>query len=271
MQLTIIGSGRAAWTFATVLSGESWVESVRIGSRSSAPAFEAAGLDVLSIDKALEREASHLLLAVPDDQIAMLWTELSTVVPADLVPFHVSGSLSSELFGERPAFSLHPLAALPRPGEEVGLEHALFAYEGDPSTRPLADRVVGAFGGRLAPIAPADKTRYHAAAVIGANYVATLLGVATRMLEETGIEEPEEALVALARSAIESWRAGNYTGPIPRGDVEVVERHLAALGEKERHLYVVLARSLVLLLRDEDAEVPSLQQFEELLEQTDHS
>ena len=77
---------------------------------------------------------------------------------------------------------------------------------------------------------------YHVAAVMSSNYLVTLLDAADRLWSDAGLaEEPATAALApLAGSALEAVASRGapaaLTGPIVRGDLATVRRHLAALG-----------------------------------------
>src|SRR5258705_363556 len=139
------------------------------------------------------------------------------------------------LGGGRPAppggFSLHPLKSLPPVGTLSDLAGALLVFEGE--HREIGERIAHAAGARFATIRAEDKLRYHAGAVFGANYVAALLDIAEELV---GIEGARDDLANLAVSAIDNWRSqtgpARFTGPAARGDVEVIERHLAALADR---------------------------------------
>ena len=88
-------------------------------------------------------------------------------------------------------------------------------------------------------MADADRTLYHAAAVIGGNFLVTLHRIATRLLAEVGA--PPEAIVPLMRRTIEN--GFDLTGPIARGDWSTVEAHLDALESRDPDL-VDLYRAL---------------------------
>ena len=117
--------------------------------------------------------------------------------------------------------------------------------------RPIfttAQRIAAAAGARFAEITAEAKTRYHAAAVFGSNYVAALLDIAEELI---GIDDAREDLAVLARSAIDNWLAHTdrqrFTGPAARGDEAVMNRHAAALAGKPdlAELYRLLAARIV--------------------------
>jgi predicted short-subunit dehydrogenase-like oxidoreductase (DUF2520 family) len=78
---------------------------------------------------------------------------------------------------------------------------------------------------------------YHGAAVFASNYLVVLMHVAVGLLEQAGWTEKEAtaALVRLSEGVLLSVSrrrpVAALTGPIRRGDVGTVERHLAVLAE----------------------------------------
>ena len=218
-RLGILGGGRAAWAFGSAWRRIGWpVDGVwlREISKSRLPELlEAPRKPIASM------HADLLLIAVSDRAIEEV---AALIPPTQSIIFHASGAKASL----RDGFSLHPLKALPPVGEPSDLDDALLVFEGN--HRDVAQSIAENIGARFAIVSKEEKPRYHAAAVFGSNYVAALLDIAQRHL---GIENARGDLAALARSAIDNWRAFDdarrFTGPAARGDEEVIERHLAAL------------------------------------------
>ncbi len=156
--------------------------------------------------------------------------------------FHASGALPAPPGG----FSLHPLKSLPPVGEPSDLRGSLLVFQGE--HRPIAERVAEACGARFAEITAQEKVRYHAGAVFGSNYMAALLDIAEELV---GIDGARDDLANLPLSAVENWRANTdcarFTGPAARGDVEVLERHLAALADRPElaEIYRLLAARIL--------------------------
>jgi predicted short-subunit dehydrogenase-like oxidoreductase (DUF2520 family) len=80
-----------------------------------------------------------------------------------------------------------------------------------------------------------DKVVYHAAAVIASNYLVTLVKLADDLWETFGIprEQATQALLPLLKGTLNNIENAGIpqalTGPIARGDIETVKKHLAAL------------------------------------------
>ena len=168
-------------------------------------------------------------------------------VPTTVVA-HVAGALGLDVLvgHERPA-ALHPLVSMPNAG--VGAERlvgAWFATAGD----TYVHRVVTALGGRFVEVADDDRVEYHAAAAIASNHLVALLGQVQRVADDVGV--PLEAYLDLVRGGVESVAAmgpaAALTGPVARGDADMVRRHLAVLPEVERPAYRALALEAALLV-----------------------
>lgn len=238
MRLGILGGGRAAWAYGSTWQRIGWPISgvwLRDESHSHIPELlGTARLDLADV----ARDSELLLVAVSDRAIAEV---AALIPPTEALVFHASGATPAL----RNGFSLHPLKSLPPLGEPSDLKDTLLVFEGE--HRHTAKLIAAAAGARFAEIRAQDKALYHAAAVFGANYVAAVLDIAERLMEQAGVGNAREDLVALAHSAIDNWRkhtdAKRFTGPAARGDKEVIGRHLAALASDPQlaEIYRLLA------------------------------
>jgi predicted short-subunit dehydrogenase-like oxidoreductase (DUF2520 family) len=233
LRLGIIGSGRAAWAFASAWRSIGWPISGVATRGGETPIGPRRSIDDLAA------ASDILLVAVSDRAIE----EVAAAIPdTGAIIIHPSGALPSL----RGGFSLHPLKALPPIGEPSGLAGTLLVFEG--AHRDVAQRIALAAGARFAEISGDAKARYHAAAVFGSNYVAALLDIAEELI---GIEGVHDDLAALAHSAVDNWAAHTdarrFTGPAARGDADIIERHLAALRDRPElaEIYRILAARIV--------------------------
>ena len=190
----------------------------------------------------IARPRSVVFLTVPDGAVATLARDLAAAgnMPTTVAFVHCSGALGldslSPLGGRHAIGSFHPLQSFPRPRAPEAFRGSVVAV--DASTEALRRRL-----GRLARdlgatprrVDDADRVLYHAAAVFASNYLVTLAGVAVELLTRIGWSERDavDGLVPLMRGALEEVArrrpAAALTGPIRRGDVETVNRHLEAL------------------------------------------
>lgn len=241
MRLGIVGGGRAAWAYGSAWNRIGWPLS-GVWLRDASPSHIAELLQTARLDLTdLAGESELLLVAVSDRAIV----EVMEAIPdSEAVIFHASGALPAM----RGGFSLHPLRTLPPVGEPSDLAGSLLVFEGE--HRRTARLIAAAVGARFEEVDREHKPLYHAAAVFGANYVAIMLEISERLMDQAGVRGVREDLVSLARSAMENWRASDgparFTGPAARGDEEVLRAHLQALADRPElaEIYELLAREI---------------------------
>jgi len=88
---------------------------------------------------------------------------------------------------------------------------------------------------------------YHAAMVLGSNYMNVLVNESLSLLREAGMENPTRLLTPLLSASLDNaLRYGDkaLTGPVARGDSATIDKHLKALAHRPstRHAYQALGR-----------------------------
>ena len=206
----------------------------------------------------LALEASVILLTVPDDAIAGVASELARAGGDELrgkVVLHASGALASDVLNPlrkhgASVASMHPLQTFSGVGVPP-LEGKVFAIEGDAVAVRTARRIARALGGVPVSISSEKKPLYHAAGAFAAGLVLALeeAGVQTLMASGMRRREAVRALLSLSRQVLEHYEKLGphmaWTGPLSRGDYQVVARHQRALqGSKPEFVeaYQVLSR-----------------------------
>lgn len=149
-----------------------------------------------------------------------------------------SSALRAEGLEALSVLSLHPLMSFAdRETAPERLAGAICVLEGDRNALPTGERIVHDLGGRAVSIEAQDKMIYHAAACTASTYLVTLLHLARLLLTRIGIDKEvaTEMVLPLAHSTLDNIQAlgtpGALTGPIERGDVAILEAHVAALEE----------------------------------------
>lgn len=203
-----------------------------------------------------------VFLTVPDDAIRAVAESLAWGSGKSAV--HCSGASSLDLLAyaaEQGAAVgvLHPLQSFATaeqaernlPGSAFGIEASSDALLSD--LREMAASLGGT------PLAVSgDRAIYHASAVFASNYLVTLLDVASSLWRALGLSQEDglRALLPLVRGTIENLETiglpNALTGPIARGDVGTIERHLSALAKVAPDvlpLYKELARRAIPIAR----------------------
>jgi predicted short-subunit dehydrogenase-like oxidoreductase (DUF2520 family) len=145
--------------------------------------------------------------------------------------------------------SLHPMQAF---GGSVmpNLENVIFAVEGDSQAVRVAESIAKSLGGIPVAIASGDKALYHAAAVMAAGSMYATIEAGLQLLMRAGFtrERAGQTLFPLLRQIFDNIeRLGPraaWTGPLSRGDYEIVARHARALRTSSpqiREAYAALA------------------------------
>jgi len=173
-------------------------------------------------------------------------------------------------------FSLHPMQTLA--GVEDGIRHlpgSLFVMEGDPEALIWAREVVEAMGAFHAWVTPSLRPLYHAACSMASNYLVTLAFGAAQLLEASGIESDTawNGLIPFLRATLDNLEDyghhGALTGPLSRGDVGTIRRHLQALEEDAqdwKNVYLALATRTLGLVRAQGRVSPeSLKLIEDII------
>jgi predicted short-subunit dehydrogenase-like oxidoreductase (DUF2520 family) len=244
--LNVIGAGRvgralaALWGEQGAFDVQDMLDGTPEGSREAA-AFIGCGTPAASLEAM--RPAAVWMITTPDKEIVNSSGKLASARLArtgDIV-FHCSGSLPSSGLAAVAAVgahvaSVHPLKSFADPRVAVRTFSGTYcAAEGDRAALDVLVPAFEAIGGRVSEIDPQQKTIYHAASVIVCNYLAALMETGLRCYEKAGLDRATATgmMAPLARETLENvlsiGTARALTGPIARGDDEVVGKHLEAL------------------------------------------
>ena len=273
----ILGAGRAGQGLARALRA-SGVDLVGLHGRHVADGSEQVTAGAIPNTV---REATAVLVTVRDSQLDMALAELAAApLAAGAVVLHASGSAEPETIEQlrrrgHPAGTFHPLVPLADPARAADmLMGAFIGIDGDDRARATALELAARLGATTVAIPPGTKARYHAAAVIASNFPAVLFAVAERQLAACGFEPgtARSVVQALMSATIENLRdrsgAEALTGPIVRGDVETVRRHLHALTADPEALevYRALSRGAFDIARAVGTEEGAIRQMSELFD-----
>ncbi len=258
MPFAIVGPGRVGTALARLLAGAGYEFAGAAGRsmESAQAACRLIGAGVATTNAAdVAAAAGLVLITTPDDVIGTVCAELAPHLPEGAVVAHCSGALPSSVLAPARAAgshvgSLHPLQTLATVEQAVELLPGSYCcIEGDPEAVDVLEGVARAIGARPLVIATESKALYHAAAVMACNYLVTLQDAAVRLGTAAGLDGEEflQALMPLVRGTVHNLEQvglpNALTGPIERGDLETVRRHLDALANAAPDL-LLLYRTL---------------------------
>ena len=269
-RIALVGPGRLGQAVCRLLA-DAGHEFVAVVSRDLARARAAARFignpQAATTDLTKVKDAEMVFLALPDDAIAPMATRLRQegLVRPGTILVHFSGIHdSSILLGEEGTpvlgLAIHPMQSFA--DAVIGMRNlpgSLFAIEGDASLIPLAKELVDDVGGQPFILTREQKPLYHAAACTASNFLVTLVATAGEMLSYCGIDAKDAGrlFAPLLNGTVKNLSTlgpqSALTGPIVRGDVLTVEKHLAALEvlpEEVRRLYRLMGEKTVDLAED---------------------
>lgn len=241
-RVAVLGPGRVGTTLALALPLPAY-EVVAVAGRGAASieAFRARLPGAVALPAAeAARRAELVLVTVPDDELT---TVVRSVAGRDGVAegsrwVHTAGGYGpevlrpAELAGARVA-ACHPAQTFPDPDTALralwGVAWAVTAAEPDLG---WARVLVTDLHGSPVTVRARDRSLYHAGLVVGANGTSSVVTLARDLLLGAGVADPAAFLAPLAEQAAAgaaSRGAAALTGPVRRGDVGTLDRHLAEL------------------------------------------
>jgi predicted short-subunit dehydrogenase-like oxidoreductase (DUF2520 family) len=212
-------------------------------------------------------ESDAVIISVRDDRVPEVAARLvreGRLRPGQIL-LHTSGAnpartiLAAAVPHVRAVGTLHPLVSFADARVAIeGLSEVAFGIEGDEPARALARRIVRALGARAVILEAENLALYHAGAVMASNYVVALADTAQSLLIKAGVpaDQALPVLIPLLASVVQNLAQvglpGALTGPVERGDVTVVERHLGTLEARAPELvelYRLVGRDILRLAR----------------------
>lgn len=255
--IAFIGCGRVAQALALALHRQGFnLAALASRNPSSAQALaQQLGQPALACvpQEALAR-AELILLSVPDDAIAttaqaLRWRSGQSVVhlsgATELSALDAAAQAGAEVGG------FHPLQIFSAPEQAAQrLAGSSVAIEAGPALEPQLLALAHVLGMRPLRLPEGARARYHAGAGFAASFLLPVLDEAVQLWQSFGVDRVSalQALLPLVRGTVDAVEErgihGALSGPISRGDVGVVARHLralAALGPEHAALYRMLA------------------------------
>jgi predicted short-subunit dehydrogenase-like oxidoreductase (DUF2520 family) len=241
LKLGFIGAGTVGTALAVRLSSRGYpIVAVSSRSRTSAENLARAVNSCRVFDnQGVADNAQLVFVTTPDDFIASVVSQIRWHPGQSVV--HCSGAASTDIL--QPAKELgaqvgafHPLQTFASAKQAIeNIPGSTFALEAEePLLNTLKDMAT-ALDGHWVKLKASDKVLYHASAVIACNYLVTLVKLATDLWQTFNIppRQATQALLPLLRGTIHNIETVGIpqclTGPIARGDIGTIKKHLDAL------------------------------------------
>jgi predicted short-subunit dehydrogenase-like oxidoreductase (DUF2520 family) len=269
--ITLIGAGNLAQAIGPALRAAGYTIDA-VASRESAQSRKRA----VMLAKKLGAEAVALEDAGPDaDIIWICHTDDALANTAkwlahkpgwkNKIVFHSSGALTSDVLAPlkragASTASLHPMMTFVA-GPKPKMSGVPFAVEGDSRAVVAARKVVKDLGGEIFKIQKKAKPLYHALGSFSSPLLVAALVTAERIGRAAGLTaiQTRKVMAPILRQTLKNYlengAAAAFSGPIQRGDINTVRRHLEELKRvpAASEVYRALVKSALL-------DLPSLNQ-----------
>ncbi|MGN0385304.1 MAG: Rossmann-like and DUF2520 domain-containing protein [Lachnospiraceae bacterium] len=268
MKVGFIGAGKVGFSLGRFLSDNgiqvtgyySWhIESARQAAEfTDSKCYEEMEL--------LVKDSDVVFLTVPDGAIKSIYEQIKSYDISNKQICHCSGALSStEVFSDVKkkgayGYSIHPLFPISdKLNSYKEMPGAFFCLEGDgPGIKEWESFFRNHCKG-VKLIDSKNKVKYHAACAIASNLYCALIQESLELLKDCGFDKQEalEALAPLVESNVkhilEEGPENALTGPVERGDVGTVEKHIHCLSDTvSREMYLAATRKLISIARQKN-------------------
>jgi len=256
--ITIIGCGTVGSLMAYHLKKKGYLINCLI-NRSLDSAKRLAGrLQISNYGCELNiipKETNLIFISTPDSSISEVAEQLSKCELKfnKLSVVHFSGALSTDILKPllrkgAAGVSMHPFQTFakihtltPVSGDVFNCYFGLQAS--DPDGFELGKQLVHALGGKAMYIPKESKTLYHIAGVLISNYTVTLTHLASEIFSSLGLSQSEafQVFEPIMKQTLDNLKSSPHiydalTGPIERGDINVLKKHLDELETQMPHL-----------------------------------
>jgi len=271
-RVAIVGAGNLASALAVALHGAGYGID-QIISRDQAASFRRArrlagqvGASAVAAARAQIR-ADIVWFCVPDGAIAGAAEALKAAADwSGKVAVHSSGALTSNELAQlrrrgAAVASVHPFMTFVR-GSRPRLVGVPFAIEGDAVAVRMARRIVKNLHGCAYSIRNEDKAAYHAWGTFASPLLTALLVTSEHVAAAAGVKRKaaKQRMLPILKQTLANYvafdAAGAFSGPLIRGDVDTVKRHLRTLRgvPVAQDVYVSLARAALAYLPGKNKE-----------------
>jgi predicted short-subunit dehydrogenase-like oxidoreductase (DUF2520 family) len=242
LKLGFIGTGTVGSALAVKLHENNYrvtAVSSRTGVSSERLAKQFPGCIAAKDNQQVADMSDLVFITTPDSQISVVVSSVRWH-PGQYV-IHCSGADSVESL--YPAFefgaqigAFHPLQTFASVKQAIeNIAGSTFAIEAEEPLKTILKELAAVLKGTCIELTAGDKVVYHAAAVMACNYLTTLVKLADDLWQTFGIprDEATKALLPLLQGTLNNIAAVGIpqalTGPVARGDIGTVEKHIEAL------------------------------------------
>lgn len=253
LSVSFVGSGNLAWHLAPAMDNAGYV--VReVYSRNEKNAKALVNkLYQAEVKEDLDFSSSNstiFVLAVTDDALVEVVQEI--VLPDNAILIHTSGSQPLAVLAQAAVFQIgvfYPLQTFSKQKKVDFSEVPIFIESTQEEVEKVLVKMAKAISKKVQVIDSSRRMALHVAAVFASNFTNHMLTISKTIMEVS--ELPYEWLKPLISETItKSLTIGPeaaQTGPAVRGDLEILDKHLAMLQEDEQiaELYKLISQHII--------------------------
>ncbi|MGB3478198.1 MAG: DUF2520 domain-containing protein [bacterium] len=257
MNIGLIGCGKVGTTLFYMLKNNNKI----IGAYDIKKSNQYRAAKHLGIRKnpglaELCTKSQALFFATPDDQILRAYKIAKPFIKGKKYIFHFSGLLPAAIFPRTHNIycaSVHPFATFP----EIVLPPARNKYylfvEGDEQALSTAKRIFAKKNFTIKKIRGYRKTKHHLLGVFSSNLLVGLISAICGLAKDIGWtrKDVNDVVIPIIQETISNIREKGLnkalSGPLERGDIKVIKKHLTTLKENKDLLNLYRILSLAVL------------------------
>ncbi len=257
MNIGLIGCGKVGTTIFYLLKNNNKI----IGVYDINKKNEKQALKLLHIKKNLSlkelcAKSQALFFATPDDRILIAYMKAKPFIKGKKYIFHFSGLLSSAIFPKSRNIyrgSIHPFATFP----DIVLPPArnkyyLFVEGNEPALRAIKCIFAKRYFS-IKRLKGFQKTKYHLLGVFSSNLLIGLVWAICELTKDIGWTKKEinEVIIPIIEETLHNISGKGLnnalSGPLERGDIEVIKKHLSTLKKNKDLSNIYKTLSLAVL------------------------
>lgn len=186
----------------------------------------------------LIKNCNVLLFATPDDRISNAFNQARKFITNKKFLFHFSGLLPAEIFPANKSIhraTLHPFATFPHISIPPLRKNYTFFFQGDKESYQVARKIFSPENFKIRLLKKEQKPVYHLVGVFSSNLVVALVEAIfhlTKRLEWKKNDFDNFVLPMMSETIANVKKYGiknGLSGPIVRGDIESIKKHLKIL------------------------------------------
>lgn len=197
-----------------------------------------------------DSEATLFIIAVSDDHIPEIAREI--ILPDDAILVHTSGAVALDQlnYAATPRIGVfYPLQSFTKKQKIDFKQVPLFIEGSDEETEAKLLTIARAISNQVRSITSEDRQALHVAAVFASNFTNHMLRISEELLQKHGLEFAwiKPLIAETINKSLEVGPANAQTGPARRGDVAVLEKHMALLRDDPRtaELYHLISQHIL--------------------------